>query len=486
MPRFFEKMLLILVMSFSVLAIGCETTDYEPLIMKKKLKEMEARIKLLEEKAGIKDPQDSSADTSATAAEDAGANVVDTIKADKAQTQSAMVTKPKPAIAIERLETFLTKDQSGTVVQANLTSSRQLETHVAKLAGHKHLKKIFLDGSKSNTSTFESLGQVSSLEHLEIPGCNPSPSDLGELKQLKGLKFLQLANATLSEAAMEELSEFPALEQIRCAQTSVGDAELKQLGKLETLRAIDLSQCDGVTVEGIKSLTKCPKLTFLKVSGDAIDNQCMAEVGKMKSLRVLGISDTAVDDEGIAELAGLNLSEVQMTRTKVGDDGIKILSKMKGLKSLNLRDTRLTDTAVGYISGLEYLTKLDLSECTEPGITDACASEIAKMKNLKSLNLWATGFSDEGVEELTGMKNLTRLNLDKTNVTDDSVAMLKKMPQLTWLHLGKTKITDREKKVLMGLENLKYLNISFTQISDDGYSDISKHLGELGCEIIAP
>ena len=84
------------------------------------------------------------------------------------------------------------------------------------------------------------------------------------------------------------------------------------------------------------------------------------------------------------------------------------------------------------------------------------------------------------------MKNLTRLNLDKTNVTDDSVAMLKKMPQLTWLHLGKTKITDREKKVLIGLENLKYLNISSTQISDDGYSDISKHLGELGCEIIAP
>ncbi len=76
MPRFFEKTFLALLLSFSVLAIGCETTDYQPLIMKKKLKEMQAEIDALKEevselkKSGVSAAPKTS-DSSTTVASDA-------------------------------------------------------------------------------------------------------------------------------------------------------------------------------------------------------------------------------------------------------------------------------------------------------------------------------------------------------------------------------------------------------------------------------
>ena len=167
MPRFFEKTLLILLMGFTVFAIGCETTDYEPLIMKKKLKELEAKIDSLEKEVSELKGTEESTDSSASSEEDAGASN----ETGAADTRSAM--------ASESLENFLIKDDSGLVVQADLTNSRQLESSVSKLAGFKHLKKIFLDGSRATASTFESLGRVSSLEHLEIAGSNPSPRRSG-------------------------------------------------------------------------------------------------------------------------------------------------------------------------------------------------------------------------------------------------------------------------------------------------------------------
>ncbi len=476
MPRLIKKSQILFLLVVSAFAIGCETTDYEPLIMKKKMKELETEIeKLRGEVAELK-----------------ASGVSQVIPAPADPKPAAVVSNATPGDetavreALENSDAYFDLDDDGFVVTADLLECSDSDQAILQLADFSKLTKLVLDGPKTSSATFEAISNLQGLQHLELERSNPSPEDLDHLKGLKNLKFIQLYTASITEEAMKKLSEFPALEQIRCAKTRVGDAELKHLENLKTLKAIDLSDCNRVTIEGVRSLVKCPKLSFLKVWGPSIDNACMSEVAKMKSLRVLGISDTRVDDEGISKLAGLNLVEVQMTRTRIGDDGIRVISQMKNVESLVLRDTGLTDESVKYVSGLEKLKKLDLSECTSPGITDACGEYLAKMSNLQSLNLWTTAFSDEGLRCLSGLKNLTILNLDNTKITDDGVAMLAELPQLTWLHLGKTKITDREVKVLLGLGNLKYLNISYTGISEDMYYELDDHFSPLGCEVIAP
>jgi internalin A len=467
----------------TAVSVGCETNNYEPLIIKKKMKELEGEIEALkseisELKNGNFVPgavQENGETTTAETADSATSRVI--YSADD---------ELKIREALENSDAYFSVDDSGFAVEADLTECRKGNEAVEQLVGFAKLTKVILDGTTIDSDTFDSLSKMDELAHLEIERSSPDAQSLEKLKRLKNLKFLQLFKATLSEDAVKVLSEFPALEQIRCGQTRVGDDELRHLANLKTLKAIDLSDCNRVTIDGLKSLSQCPNLSFLKVWGDKIDNEGMKHVAKMKSLKVLGLNDTSVDDEGIGLLADLGLQEIHLFRTLAGDESLRVISQMPNMKTLNVRDTRLTDKGIEYLANLKDLEKLDLSECNSPGITDACGQHLAKMANLKQLNLWSTKFTDEGLKHLTGLKNLTWLNLDNTGITDDGVAMLAEMPQLTWLHLGKTNITDREVKTLMGLENLKYLSISHTKISEDAYYDIDDHFSPKGCEVIAP
>lgn len=489
MASFLEKSGgMICVAILGLLMVGCETRDYEPLILNQKLKELQDEVDAL--KAEVETLKTSGAVPSS------GDRVSQNSPVPSVSAPQTPAVPDVPSISVEEeaairaelenLDVYFVLDGSGYAQEADLMESRSPNDILAKLAEFPNLTRVLLDGTKADLDTFDALSKITGLAHLEIERSSPTAASFEKLKGLKGLKFLQLHKATLSADGMRVLAQFPALEQIRCGQTRVGDEELSYLSSLKTLKAIDLSDCNRVTIAGIQSLAKCPKLAFLKVWGKSIDNECMKHVAQMKSMRVLGLNDTRVDDEGIKLLAGLNLKEVHLFRTAVGDEGLRVLSQMPNMETLNLRDTRLSDQGVEYLANLKKLKKLDLSECNSPGITDQAGASFAKMENLRQLNLWATTISDPCVQQITSMRQLTWLNLDNTKITDQGVAMLSDMPQLTWLHLGKTAVTDQAVGVLLGLENLKYLDISHTKITEDGYYELDDFFAPKDCTIIAP
>lgn len=469
------------------LTVGCETTNYDPLIVKKRLRELEAEIETLKsEVADLKKDR---------AARPPGLPVFENVTSQAPAVMNVATPSRKTLSAseekqvrdeLEALDVYFSVDDSGFAVEADLMECREGNESVAKLADFAKLTKVIFNGPSANSETYRLLAKIPGIRHLELERSHPDAASLEQLKSLKDLKYIQLFKATLSEDAMKTLSEFPSLEQIRCGQTRVGDAELKHLANLKSLRAIDLSDCNRVSTAGLRSLANCPKLQFLKVWGPSIDNSSMEVVATMKALKVLGMNDSRVTDEGIQKLAGLDLVEVHLFRTSVGDGGVEVLSQMPNLAVLNLRDTKVTDLGVSYLPRLKKLKKLDLSECPAPRITDEAGKSLARIPGLTQLNLWSTSFSDEGVKHLSWLSNLTWLNLDNTQITDDTIAMLNEMPQLTWLHLGKTNITDREVKVLAGLENLRYLNISQTKISEDAFYDLDDIIAPKGGTVIGP
>lgn len=504
MTSAFKKYLSFVCILFAAATVGCETTDYEPLLMKKKLNDLESENERL--KSEIVELSGSGASN-----EVAGSTGREEVVKDNSSSKPESSAAPALSAADEKLirdelensDVFFLVNAGGFATEADLSECRLGNPAIAKLADFSALTKLVLDGVNTNAETYDELVKLTNLEHLEIGRSSPDAAAFEKLKGLKQLKFLQLLKATLSEDAFKVLSEFPALEQIRCGQTRVGDAELQYLSNLKSLKAIDLSDCNRVTIKGLESLSKCPKLSFLKVWGPAIDDDCMLQVAKMKSLRTLGLNDTKVTDEGFKQLAGLDLREIHLFRTSLGDASLEVISQMPNIVTLNLRDTRLSDQGIAYLTSLAKLERLDLSECNSPGITDAAGPELAKFSNLKDLNLWSTDFSDVGLDPLTGLSKLTRLNLDNTNITDNGVTMLEKMPQLTWLHLGKTKITDAAvvdagtgkpvldsngdpTKGLMSLGKLQYLNISHTAISEDVAYDLDDYFSPKDCTVIMP
>lgn len=59
-------------------------------------------------------------------------------------------------------------------------------------------------------------------------------------------------------------------------------------------------------------------------------------------------------------------------------------------------------------------------------MTDTGVKELARFKNLTSLNLWYTEVTDAGVRELASLKNLTKINLIGTKATNAGVKEIQK------------------------------------------------------------
>ena len=111
------------------------------------------------------------------------------------------------------------------------------------------------------------------------------------------------------------------------------------------------------------------------------------------------LDDTAVGDEGVGHLQGLNLNMLSLGETKVTDEGLKYLEGMSELDELYVWD----NTGVGS-AGMVHLKQL---------------------KNLQKLDIGGTMVGDQGLWYLTHLRKLGYINLSDTQVTGEGIDKLK-------------------------------------------------------------
>jgi len=106
-----------------------------------------------------------------------------------------------------------------------------------------------------------------------------------------------------------------------------------------------------------------------------------------------------IENNDIGALSGVqnNISHLNLSRTKVNDQVMGIVKKMKHLTWLGLRNTKVSDLGIKQIKDLEFLRYLNLSG-TE--VSDASVKELAKMKDLTEIYLWNSKMTENGVESL--------------------------------------------------------------------------------------
>lgn len=126
----------------------------------------------------------------------------------------------------------------------------------------------------------------------------------------------------------------------------------------------------------------------------------------------------AVTDQHLWEIAKLPYVHILIIPdTKTGNEGVKALADNSGLISLALGYTRVTDEGVQALPlGIEYLNLNGLD------ITDAAASRIRQMTQLKELVLHDTLVSDETLQAISSLRFLTHLDARGTAFTPEAVA----------------------------------------------------------------
>ncbi len=126
-------------------------------------------------------------------------------------------------------------------------------------------------------------------------------------------------------------------------------------------------------------------------------NLCLDQVKLMPSLVTLDLSSSDVNIMGIERLTSLNrLQTLIMDNNDIDADIINVLVRIASLKTLSLENP--TDEKVGLLFKMKQLRTLVLDDNDE--ITDACVSDLRKMKFLTKLSIIDTKISDAGISQL--------------------------------------------------------------------------------------
>ncbi len=210
---------------------------------------------------------------------------------------------------------------------------------------------------------------------------------------------------------------------------------------------------------------KFPKLQVLMFRFSTVTGMGIQSLVPLRDLRVLGMEGCELSDDALASLYQLNrLQELDLTSCKgVGDEGMEKLSALISLHTLKLSCTSVTDADLLHIAKLGNLKVLDLRGCrvSEAGLARLPAS-------LTSLRLGIECRTLEGLAHLQSLRELEFIY--------EGGDCLRQLPagigRLT-LRRRSHMVTDRDLEQLHGLKALSYLALgSFDQVSDAGLTGL--------------
>jgi Leucine-rich repeat (LRR) protein len=145
---------------------------------------------------------------------------------------------------------------------------------------------------------------------------------------------------------------------------------------------------------------------------------------KDRDLQIVNLSDTDIGDEGLDNLA--NVEVLDLSGTKVTNEGLKAFQHAPRMISLDVRRTAVS--SIENLSGAPRLKRIDL-DATK--ITDDGLKPAGSFPALDALGLTDTKITDAGLKHLKSASKLTVLGLRRTQVTDAGIAELKQsLPKL--------------------------------------------------------
>jgi internalin A len=151
------------------------------------------------------------------------------------------------------------------------------------------------------------------------------------------------------------------------------------------------------------------------------------------------------------------------------DDNMHLLKSIENLTSLDLSHTRITDEGLKELKGFKDLTVLMLADTM---VTDAGLQELSDLKSLTILELTRTSTTDVGLKQLSGLTALKCLILNETSITDAGLKEFGGLPKLELLELQSTQITDAGLKELAGLQKLELLESAESAESGEWFESV--------------
>lgn len=326
---------------------------------------------------------------------------------------------------------------------------------LASLAKLPELRSLSLVGGRRDSAQI--LREVAKLKQLRRFDWDMLTTD-GFKKFLKPLVKLQSLFIDRGRHDAEAWRQVAGLKDLRIltfgVDSGVGPKPLAAMTSLKKLRALYLLVSGSTSaVEG--HLGAMTALEALVVPGVRF-----ASIKKLTKLRWLFIGH--LGDEGLQHLSGLKrLERLQVGRyfgenrgRRITGKGLAYLAGLKRLRWLSLPFGQITDNALKRFPTLPGLRRLDLKSNHLKGAT---LGELCRSPGLEIVQLHENRIEGRHLSQLATCLRLRRLELNKTPLND--LSGLARLRQVRTLDLSETNFRGKQYAHLAGMTQLRELRL---------------------------
>lgn len=229
--------------------------------------------------------------------------------------------------------------------------------------------------------------------------------------------------------------------------------------------ARDLIQKAGGTIRWKKS--QVVGISLHDVDGVAA---LLAKLTEIDTVEELDLSRSSADDRAIAAIPSWPLRRLDLRATRITDACMLEIGKLRTLEVLSLTETRVSQ--LQELAALSQLVELGLP----PQADDAALKIVANLSHLRTLFASKTRIAGPGLSHLTPdrLPELKSLYLSGTNLTDGSTAGLPVHPTLERVTFMDTAVGDATAQHLSSFPRIDYLSFASTRLSDAGLEHLRK------------
>ncbi|MBL8866293.1 MAG: protein kinase, partial [Planctomycetia bacterium] len=215
------------------------------------------------------------------------------------------------------------------------------------------------------------------------------------------------------------------------------DADMTELGKywrnMPVTKGRQLFLSGIVTDQGLLQLAGL-NIQQLSIARFPVTERGLAVLGTIDGLQSLAIGSANLGKCNLESIVRLpELTSLNLNSNNLGDTGLKALATMPKLTYLSLTDERVTDAGVAALADHPSLGAITIYDDRRL-LTDVACQHLARMKNLRTLTLVAYGLTDQGAKELSAGK-IESLRLESSKFTDATLTHLAGMKSLTSLDI---------------------------------------------------
>jgi hypothetical protein len=240
---------------------------------------------------------------------------------------------------------------------------------------------------------------------------------------------------------------------------------------------LDLWGLDAIGDDTLREIGRLRGLERLNLAGTRVTDAGLAHLRGCEALRELNLAFTATGDGALRALAGLPRLATFHSGTAVTDDGIAALHDWPAFKTwtgvpaaLMVRGT-FTDRGMARLRGLDGLSDLNVDD-RRLAITNACLEPLADLPRLEALWVDAT---DAWMPGIAALPHLRRLNVQDTAAGDDGFVALARSRTIERIWGRRChNLRTRGFLALADMPALRVLSVSCLNVGDEGIAALPR------------